>query len=88
MASNGLVERAKHGKCRICQRTRSTEKHVKAVGEVSHGYATGHIWECIDADECERVARERLKDESRRDRWRIEQSLKIGRFNDEYKCFS
>jgi hypothetical protein len=56
MASNGLLNRAKNGKCRICRRSRCTEKYVKAVGEVHHGYATGHIWECIDADECEKVA--------------------------------
>jgi hypothetical protein len=56
MASNGLLNRAKKGKCRICQRQRCTEKHVRAVGEVSHGYATGHIWECIDVVECKEKA--------------------------------
>jgi hypothetical protein len=61
MASNGLRDRAKKGTCRVCFRTRSTEKHVKAVGEVRHGYATGHIWECADEKECDGVALERIK---------------------------
>lgn len=43
MASNGLDSTAKSGKCRICQRVRNTSKYLKAVGEVRHGYATGHI---------------------------------------------
>lgn len=56
MASNGLLNRAKKGKCRICYRVRCTNKHVKAVGEVRHGFATGHVWECKDIEECENGA--------------------------------
>ena len=60
MASDGLLNYAKTGKCHICQRVRKTETQVKAVGEVRHGYATGHIWECIDTEECDKVAQERI----------------------------
>ena len=87
MSSDGLTHRAKNGKCRICQRTRDTNKHVKAVGEVSHGYATGHIWECIDEIECNKVANERLQDQTRKDRYLIENALKRGRFT-QYTYFS
>ena len=81
MASDGLTNRAKKGKCRICHRTRCTEKHVKAVGEVKHGYATGHIWECIDTEECDKVANERLNDgKYRQYRESIRIALKQGRF--------
>jgi hypothetical protein len=86
MASNGLHSRAKNGKCRICHRTRSTGKYVKAVGEVNHGYATGHIWECRDIAECEKVARQRLN-ENRSDKNIIEIALRIGRFK-EYVYYS
>lgn len=60
MASDGLMNYAKTGKCHICQRVRKTDKQVKAVSEVRHGYATGHIWECIDTEECDKVAQERI----------------------------
>lgn len=84
MASNGLLHRAKTGKCRICQRVRKTDEKVKAVGEVRRGYATGHIWECIDTDECDKAVKEKLQN------WRItgltrckiETALKVGRFSE------
>jgi len=84
MASNGLLNRAKKGTCRICQRSRNTINEVKAVGEVCHGFATGHIWECIDTNDCDRAANERLQN------WRlngnvrakIEIGLKRGRFTE------
>jgi hypothetical protein len=60
MASDGLLNYAKTGKCHICHRVRKTDKHVKAVGEVRHGYATGHIWECIDTEECDRIAQDKI----------------------------
>jgi len=82
MASNGLEQFAKYGKCRICQRTRKTDKYVKAVGEVRHGYATGHIWECIDIEECEKVAKERMSDSNRLDCELIRNQLKIGRYKE------
>jgi len=78
MASDGLLKYAKTGRCHICQRIRKTDTQVKPVGEVKHGYATGHIWECIDAEECERVARERIKSGHPKAKI-IELSLKIGR---------
>lgn len=86
MASDGLLNRAKRGKCRICQRTRCTEQHVKAVGEVRHGYATGHIWECEDVEECDKVALERMN-EIRSDSELIKIALKHGRFK-KYKYYS
>ena len=61
MASNGLIDRAKKGKCRICLRVRCTEKHVKPVGEVRHGFGTGHIWQCKNTEDCDRVCSEKLK---------------------------
>ena len=83
MASDGLTSFAKTGKCRICQRVRSTNDKVKAVGEVRHGYATGHIWECIDTEECDKVANERLNDEKYRPyRELIRFALKQGRFKE------
>ena len=62
MASNGLLNRAKKGTCRICQRSRSTFDKVKEVGEVRHGFAVGYIWECIDTTDCDKAAKERLQD--------------------------
>lgn len=79
MASNGLMQYAKRGKCRICQRTRETDTKVKAVGEVRHGYATGHIWECIDTDECDKVAKEKIAANTR-DSEIIKIAIKRGRF--------
>ena len=38
----------------------NTENQLKSVGEVRHGYATGHIWECINTEGCDKAARERL----------------------------
>ena len=60
MASDGLLNYAKTGKCHICQRVRKTDTQVKSVGEVRHGYATGHIWECIDKEECDKVAQKKI----------------------------
>lgn len=82
MASDGLSNRAKKGKCRICYRVRCTDKHVKAVGEVRHGFATGHIWECKDVDECEKVAIERMHDVTRSDRNLIKIEFERGRFKE------
>ena len=63
MASNGLIEIAKTGTCRMCLRARKTYKYLKTVGEVRHGYATGHIWECVDIDDCDKVASKKLSSE-------------------------
>jgi len=87
MASNGLDETAKNGKCRICRRTRKVWKYVKPVGEVRHGYATGHIWECIDTKECDAVAKARMLDKTNGDWQLIEIELKRGRFK-KYHCYS
>ncbi len=85
MASDGLLDYAKTGKCRICYRVRKTDAQVKPVGEIRHGYATGHIWECIDVEECEKAAKERLNDSKYRPyRKLIEIALHQGRF-DSYK---
>lgn len=81
MASNGLMVYAKKGKCRICYRTRVTSFHVKPVGEVRHGYATGHIWECKDIIECEKVAKERIKNNHLKSHL-IEIGLRQGRFEE------
>lgn len=88
MASNGLDNIAKNGKCRICQRVRSTAKYLKAVGEVRHGYAIGHIWECKDEEECGRVAQGKLSDSktSAENKCRIKFSLSEGRYK-EYVIF-
>lgn len=82
MASNGLEDMAKHGKCRICQRVRNVEKYLKIVGEVRHGYATGHIWECEDEEECQRAVERKLKDDKVKswEKERIQTALKLGRF--------
>jgi len=89
MASNGLTQYAKKGKCRICQRVRKTSTQVKAVGEVHHGFAVGHIWECIDREECNRAAKAKLGDENRTnlERERIKLALSIGRYK-EYVYYS
>ena len=87
MASDGLTSYAKTGKCRICYRVRKTDIQIKPVGEVRHGYATGHIWECIDVEDCERVANERANDKSRLDSKLIEIALRQGRFT-EYRVYS
>lgn len=57
---------------------------VKAVGEVRHGYATGHIWECINTEGCDKAARERLISGkvSGRVRGKIENGLQRGRFTE------
>lgn len=60
MASDGLKIKALTGTCRMCLRARSTDKYLNAVGEVRHGYATGHIWECIDKEECDKAAEKKL----------------------------
>ena len=87
MASDGLSNYAKTGRCRICRRVGKTDIKVKPVGEVRHGYATGHIWECIDVVQCEKVAKERIADKTRSDNRLIEIALQQGRFT-EYKIFS
>jgi hypothetical protein len=88
MASNGLLKKAKKGTCRICQRSRNTDNQVKVVGEVNHGFATGHIWECRDVDDCEKVAFEKLnKNISGVIKSKIETALKTGRFK-EYTAVS
>ncbi len=79
MASNGLLFRAKKGKCRICHRQRCTIKHVKAVGEVSHGFATGHIWECVDIADCDKTAKYKIANKKGRYQT-IEWELEKGRF--------
>lgn len=60
MASNGLLRRAVHGTCRICQRVRSTDKYLYAIGEVRWGFATGHAWNCKDRTECLNTANAKL----------------------------
>jgi hypothetical protein len=88
MASNGLDKRAKNGTCRICQRVRNTEKYLKAVGEVRHGFATGHIWECRDAEECDKTAKEKLNSPmSIVVHERIKSALAKGRFT-KYEIFT
>lgn len=83
MASDGLTNRAKKGTCRICQRCRNTDNQVKAVGEVRHGFATGHIWECTDEKDCDKVAAEKLsKNISGVIKARIETAIKVGRFTE------
>lgn len=79
MASNGLMDYAKTGKCHICQRVRKTDEQVKPVGEVRRGFATGHVWECIDTEDCDRVAKERIA-ANRPDSRLIEISMERGRF--------
>ena len=32
------------------------------MGEVRHGYATGHIWECSDEEEGQRAVERKLSD--------------------------
>ncbi len=36
----------------MCLRVRCTDKHVKPVGEVHHGFATGYVWQCRDIVDC------------------------------------
>ncbi len=78
MASDGTIFRAKKGRCRICRRVRKVDEQVKEVGEVRHGYATGHIWECIDIADCERIAHKKIA-ANHKDKQLIEIALKIGR---------
>lgn len=84
MASDGLLNRAKNGTCRICQRSRKTDTYVKAVGEVRHGFATGHIWECIDIADCDKAANERLQNcrLSGNVRAKIKIGLRCGRYTE------
>lgn len=60
MASNGILNYAKTGKCRICYRVRKTTTQVTDVGEIYHGYATGHEWQCIDSQECTIAAKKKI----------------------------
>lgn len=80
MSSNGLLKKAKSGTCRICQRVRKTDKYVKPVGEVIHGFAVGHIWECIDIKDCDKVAKEKINKGVSKSK--IETALKVGRFSE------
>lgn len=60
MASNGLINKAKTGTCRMCLRRRCTEKYVSPVAEVHHGFATGYVWECNDIQDCESEIKNKL----------------------------
>jgi hypothetical protein len=83
MASDGLSNKAKNGTCRMCLRVRNTDRYLKPVGEVRHGFACGYIWECVDDLECDKVCDEKIKS-NRIDgvkRERIAFALKQGRFN-------
>lgn len=83
MASDGLLNRAKKGTCRICQRVRVTDEQVKPVGEVRHGFATGHIWECRDIEDCNAVAKRKLDSNiSGVVRQKILTAIKMGRFTE------
>ncbi len=82
MASNGLQNTAKAGTCRMCQRVRNTEKYLKAVGEVHHGFAVGHIWECKDVSDCDAAIHLKLGNSSERLKARIELSIKYGRLKE------
>jgi hypothetical protein len=61
MASNGLLNTAKKGKCRLCLRVRDTKRYLIIVGEVRHGYATGNIWQCKNRTECLNAANRKIK---------------------------
>lgn len=61
MASDGLTRTAKSGKCHYCLRVRKV-RFLTAVGEVRHGYATGHIWECKDQVRCDAALKAKLED--------------------------
>jgi len=82
MASDGFAKRAKKGTCRICQRARKTDIQVKAVGEVNHGFACGYIWECIDTEDCDKIAKEKLSNPNTGyvTYKRIENALNEGRY--------
>ncbi len=86
MASNGLNKRAKKGVCRMCLRRRKTDEQVKAVGDVLHGFATGHIWECIDIEDCNKTIERKLIEipEGSLKHHIITNAVKYGRFT-EYK---
>lgn len=82
MASDGISRRATRGVCRMCLRTRKTDTHLKTVGEVHHGFATGYIWECIDAGECERVAKSKMENPAKTgpvNMAKLETASKVGR---------
>ena len=82
MASNGLLNRAKKGTCRMCLRVRCTDKHVKTVGEVRHGYATGYIWQCKDVDDCEKTINRKLSEHqpSSSPHEKIKHAISLGRW--------
>lgn len=73
----------------MCLRARNTERYLKIVGEVRHGFATGHVWECVDEDDCQRVAIKKLTTHGTGvvNKARIEVAQKIGR-SKEYKIFN
>jgi len=83
MASNGLINKAKTGKCRMCFRVRNTDKFLRIVGEVRHGFATGHLWECKDEDECQHTALNRINNPVTNEikRCHLKAAQKAGRAN-------
>lgn len=88
MASNGLDKKAIKGTCRMCLRVRYAYTQVKPVGEVRHGYATGHIWECINHAECDEAIDFKLRKNTLKavSKAKIEQAQEVGRYIT-YKCF-
>ena len=66
----------------MCFRSRNTEKYLKSVGEVRHGCATGHIWECRDIKDCENVIEIKLSDRFNNKKNLIRVALQRGRFTD------
>ena len=85
MASNGLMKTAVTGTCRMCLRARNSKKHLKIVGEVKHGFATGHVWECIDMVDCDRIAMQKIKDNHPK-KHLIELAIQQGRFEEYVYC--
>lgn len=87
MASDGLLNKAAKGTCRMCLRVRCTNKHVHSVGEVRHGFATGHIWECNDVGDCEKTIGKKLSNSGEHVRVKITRAIEFGRFK-EYHIFA
>lgn len=44
----------------MCGRVRFTDTQVLEVAEVTHGFATGYKWECIDTDDCDKTMEKKL----------------------------
>lgn len=82
MASDGLSNTARTGTCRMCLRARKSE-HLKIVGEVRHGFATGHIWECKNIVDCETAVMRKLNDDKLDSvkETKIRTAMKIGRYD-------